>query len=166
MTRQALLESNDSEDRLLLCRAGSRLCGLPLAHAIETMRPLPLERVAGMPEFMAGISLVRGAPLPVIHLAALLGDTRIEEQTRFVSLKVGERTIVLSVDSVLGIRRLRDTAIAALPLLLQQASTAFISAIGTLDAALLVVLETARLVPDAVWAALQTADTHARDVPA
>jgi purine-binding chemotaxis protein CheW len=40
----------------LLCRAGGRLCALPVESVIETMRVLPIEKIAQAPEFVLGFA--------------------------------------------------------------------------------------------------------------
>jgi hypothetical protein len=62
---------NDLNDGLwLISRVQSRLCALALESVLETMRPLPIEPLAGVPEFVRGLPVIRGTPLPVIALAA------------------------------------------------------------------------------------------------
>src|SRR5262245_46180333 len=90
-------------ERSLVCRVAGRLCALPLGSVIETMRPLPLRRVAGAPAFLLGIGIVRGEPVPVIDAARLLADIAAPP-TRYVSVRVGERRAVLAVEEVLGVR--------------------------------------------------------------
>ena len=70
---------------------------------------------------------------------------------RFVTLRVGERQVALSVDSVLGVRELDVSRIGELPPLLQGASNDAIEAMGTLDDQLLVVLRAGWELPDEVW---------------
>ena len=146
-------EAKKVETSLLLCGAGNRVCGLPLEHVLETMRPLPLETIPRMPSFILGLSVVRGAPLPVVDLATLLGQER-RASTRFITIRTGKRRIALAVASVLGIRELDGASLARLPPLLQSASAEFVTAIGALDSQLLVILETGRIVSDDAWTAL------------
>jgi purine-binding chemotaxis protein CheW len=68
---------------MLLCQVGSVVCCLPLESVSETMRSLAVDAVAGMPAFVAGVSIVRGAPLPVVDLAKLLGDENGSARSRF-----------------------------------------------------------------------------------
>ena len=58
----------------LLCRAGARLCALPLQNVMETMRLLPIEPVAGAPRSVLGLCPIRGAPVPVVDLQSLLAE--------------------------------------------------------------------------------------------
>jgi purine-binding chemotaxis protein CheW len=39
------------------------------------MRPLPIKPIAGTPGFVRGVSIIRGAPTPVIDLKALLDNS-------------------------------------------------------------------------------------------
>jgi purine-binding chemotaxis protein CheW len=145
-------EERRRERACLLCRARARLCALPLLHVVETMRPLQIDRLAGMPEFVLGLSMIRGESTLVVDCATLLGDGRAANPGRFVTLRTGERTVALAVEEVLGITDL-SAALRDLPPLLRDASHEVIAAIGTLDAELLLVLNSAQLVPHAVWQA-------------
>jgi len=140
---------------LLICRVGSRLCGLPLAHVVETMRPLPVEPLAHLPSFVDGLSLIRGRPTPVIDARRLLGaDGEPGARARFVTLDLAERSAALAVDAVLGVRDIDVAELAQLPALLRDTQNDLVAALGTLDHELLVVLERSRLLPEAVWAAV------------
>jgi purine-binding chemotaxis protein CheW len=141
----------------LLCRVGDLLCALPLEHVEETMRPMPVEAIAGLPSFVRGLAVVRGAPIPVVDAASLLsGDASdATRATRFVTVKTGSRRIALLVDAVVGVVPIPRGSLDALPLLFQDASLDMISAVGTLDANLLLVLRSARLVREELWAVLE-----------
>jgi purine-binding chemotaxis protein CheW len=143
-------------DAFLLCRVGVRLCALPIEHVVETMRPLPTSALRGAPAFVAGVAIVRGQPVPVLDVSRLLESVAsVSPPERFVTVRVGTRCVVLSFDAVLGVRLLDEAAPTdAMPPLLREVGAGVVSAIRALDAELLVVLESARAVPDAVWSAL------------
>lgn len=132
---------------LLACRAGGRACALPLEHVIETMRPLPIEPIADAPSFVRGVAIIRGGPVPVVDCAALIAGTATPA-TRFVLARVGDRRVALAVDDVLGVVSLPRARLGELPPLLRDAAGEAIAAVGTLDARLLLVLETGRLLPE------------------
>ena len=138
------------EGLALICRSHTRLCALPLAHVVETMRPLPVESLAGAPHFVRGVAVIRGAPVPVIDAAALLGAPATPGD-RFVTVGVGARCVALAVDGVLGVRNLAAPSLQALPPLLQEAGADVVHAIGRLDAELLLVLNGSRLLPEDAW---------------
>ena len=147
---------------VLLVRVAGAICGLTVSDVIETMRPLPVEPLANMPDFMRGIALIRGAAVPVIELAAVFDARSSSRTARFVTIRVGERCIALAVESVIGVAELGEHRFEGLPPLLKNARSDAIQAIGTLDAELLVLLRASRLVPEAVWKNLDRSEAAAR----
>jgi purine-binding chemotaxis protein CheW len=117
------------------------------------MRPLDVERIAGVPPFLRGLAVIRGSAVPVIDAGVLLGDER-SRPTRFVTVKAGQRRIALAVDAVIGVKTIPPGALDDLPLLFQRSDTDAVAAVGTLDSELLLVLRSARLIPEGTWAAI------------
>jgi purine-binding chemotaxis protein CheW len=158
-------------DRFLLCRIGLRIGALAIKDVRETMRPLPIEPLTGMPPFVLGFAIIRGFPTPVVDAGRLFGpsvapvapspQTISQSSARFVSLKLGERTAVLAVDAVLDVRSLPSETLSNIPPLLGTQAAELVSFIGTVDAKLLLVLDAARLVPASVWTAINAAGAPA-----
>jgi purine-binding chemotaxis protein CheW len=144
--------------RVLLCRVRARCCAVPIADVIETMRPLPLERLTSPPPFVRGLAIIRGAPVPVVDVGALLGASEPARPTRFVTIRTGARSLALSVEEVVGIREISATRLVDLPPLLREASQGVLDALGVLDAELLVVLDAVRAIPASDWASIARAD--------
>jgi purine-binding chemotaxis protein CheW len=144
---------------VLIVVAGARACAIPLDHVAETMRPLPIEPIAGTPGFVRGVSVIRGSPTPVVDLKALLENgENSASYGRFVTIEVGERRVAIAVDGVVGLANLDSAQLAELPPILGDSAASLIEAIGTRDASLLVVLRAARIVPDEVWTILAAAE--------
>jgi len=140
----------------LICSSAGRLWAIPVEHVVETMRPLPLEPMGEMPPFVLGISIVRGAAVPVVHLARLADPANAAPANRYVTLRLGAgRLAGLAVESVIGVRELAVAAAAEIPPLLRESQPDAVAAITRLDAQLLSVLQVSRLVPDAVWRGLE-----------
>jgi purine-binding chemotaxis protein CheW len=133
--------------RWLLCRAGTSLCAVPLDHVAETMRVPVIQPVAGAPHYVLGLCVVRGSPVPVVDTGLLVSD-QATRRGRLVAIRAGNRTIALAVEAVLGIRTIAEEALSRLPPLLRDAATETVTAIGMVDAELLFVLRTGRIVPD------------------
>jgi purine-binding chemotaxis protein CheW len=140
--------------QVLFVRAGTHMCALALTHVVEIMRPLPIEPLAGAPQVVRGLSIIRGAPVPVVGLGGLLGPAMQSPSARFVMIRAGERLVALGVDAVLGIRQLASSQMDAMPPLLSDAYAERVEAIGALDAELFLVLNAAHLVPDEAWKSL------------
>jgi len=142
---------------LLVCRVGAKLCGIPLAQVLETLRPLPAERLEGLPAAVVGLALIRGCATPVIDARLLLGADAITPPQRYVTLELNaaqRHVAALAVDEVVGVRQVTDARLGDLPALLRD-ERELLSALGTLDQELLLVLAHTRLLPDAVWERLE-----------
>jgi purine-binding chemotaxis protein CheW len=137
----------------LLCSVGARFCAIPIELVVETMRALPIESMTNAPDVVRGLAIVRGAAVPVVDASRLLGGPVLARPGRFVTVRVGERRVALAVESVLGVRLLANASLHALPPLLRD-SVEVASTIGALDAQLLIVLQTMRLVPESMWLSL------------
>jgi purine-binding chemotaxis protein CheW len=137
----------------LLCEVGVRLLAVPLECVVETMRPLAVELLPGMPDFILGMSVIRGSVVPVVDVPSVLGVAGSTPR-RFVTISVDGRTAALAVDTVLGIQTLDDEMLQAAPALLSAMDHELLSVVGTWGARLLLVLSTAHLVPESVWASL------------
>jgi purine-binding chemotaxis protein CheW len=149
---------------LLLCCVHGRRCAFPLEYVLETMRPLSIRPLAGAPSGVEGLAIIRGTAVPVVSLKNLIlpqessdgpasgvplngGDSK----SRFVILKVGQRTLAISVDSVEGVGSISRDELQGLPPLLGEASSKVVESIGTHDRELLLLLRSANLVPESFW---------------
>jgi purine-binding chemotaxis protein CheW len=136
-------------ESVLLVRAGARVCALPVAAVVETMRPLPIAPLSGVPAYVTGVSRVRGEPVPVVHLGVFLGDPVPTAPERLVTVRAGGRTAALAVDGVLGIAALDRAAATRLPLVADACAGA-LESLRARDEELVLVLRAARLVPEDV----------------
>lgn len=139
---------------VVLVRAQRCIYALALEDVVETMRPLPVESVPGVPPFVWGVAIIRGEPVPVVDLGTLFQGPDTSSPQRLVLLRTDRRLVALAVDEVLGVYPLEQSFQQGLPPLLQNANAELVAAVGVRDRQLLLVLQAARLVPDEVWRAL------------
>jgi purine-binding chemotaxis protein CheW len=145
----------------LLCGTGSFVYALPLTHVVEVMPVLRIEPVCDAPPSVRGLCIIRGTPRPVVDIGLLFGGVAGSSQ-RLVTVRVGTRIVALAVDRVLDVRSLALNEMAEPPPpLLREVATDMVSAIGRLDAELLLFLDTARIIPDALLERLADPDTAA-----
>jgi purine-binding chemotaxis protein CheW len=130
------------------------LCAIALEHVRETMRPLPTVRLGGAPPFVQGVAVIRGQPTPVVDLGRLLGGEGEAASGRWLTVRAGERSVALAVESVVGVRDLSELPVSPPSPLLGELAAARVAALGALDSELLLVLAGARWVPATVWDAV------------
>jgi purine-binding chemotaxis protein CheW len=139
---------------VLLCRAGVHYCALPLTAVSETMRRLEVRAIAPCPAFVEGLTLVRGVAMPLVNLARLLGQLESAPAVRFVHVTTGSRSVAVGVDEVVGVRLIEVGSASDFPPLLGGVREQFVDALTTLDRELLLVLSSARLLPESTWDSL------------
>ncbi len=143
---------------ILVIELAGCICAIPLSHVIETMRPLPVVPISSTLPFVRGMAVIRGIPTPVLDLGKLVG-TPDEPARRFVTLRLGQRQVVLSVREVLGIIEMDPTTMMDMPSLLVGSSDNVIEAVGACDTQALVVLRSGWQLPDEVWHAMAAQET-------
>ena len=151
-------EASLSSTRLavVLVRAGNLFCALPLASVIETLRSPPVTAIAGAPQWVQGVAVIRGATVVVVDLGILLGlDSAEISQARVITLRVGDRVVGLAVESIVGVREFDRTLLSAVPPLLLQAHPEVLNAIGLLDGELMLVLDGSRIITETELARLE-----------
>jgi len=149
----SLAEVDVTAERFLIARIGGTPCAVPLASVLETLRPLPVETLAGVPSFMAGLAIIRGVPVPVVSGNYLMGGPP-NPIGRWLVLRAGSHRVALAVDDVAGILPLRAAEVNAMPPLMRQGS-ALVADIGTRDGELLLVLDATRILPDELFEVLE-----------
>ncbi|WP_176736695.1 chemotaxis protein CheW [Oligoflexus tunisiensis] len=148
------LQNVPSDTLTLIVRVHTLYCAIPLVNVTEIMRPLPLDRMAGMPAFVRGVSVIRGAATPVVDLRAFLGIPD-GSPGRLVTLRVDNRQVALAVDEVLGVQNLNQPTLQNLPPLLHGAAQEHVEAVGRLDAHLLIILRSGWTLSEALFQDLQ-----------
>lgn len=109
--------------RVLACRAGGERLALPAAALDSIQPPAPLTRVPRAPDCLLGMASLRGAAVPVVSLARLLGreEAPAGRAARLLLLR-GRAPMALAVEAVLGLAD--DAAPLALEALLARAFAA------------------------------------------
>lgn len=130
----------------LAVRSGGYTCALPLPAVVETLRPLPCRPLEGAPAYVAGLSVIRGEPVPVIDLSVLLAG-QAGTPRRLVALRVDGRPVALQVDEVVGLVAIAPADLRATPPLVAAARPGLLESVARLDGGLLLVLEASRLLP-------------------
>lgn len=118
----------------LIVRSGQRVCGLPVADVVETMRPLALEPLPGVPPFVLGVAPIRGVPTAVIDLTALIGEERSEPPRRFVLMRAGEGCVAVAVEGVARIAQLDESELTDMAPLLARICEEVATVLASVDA--------------------------------
>jgi purine-binding chemotaxis protein CheW len=155
--RDADARPTDRAIPALLCRVADLHCAIPSAGVREVMRALEIEPISGMSAFVLGLSIIRGTPTPVVDTGRLLNAAK-SQAAYFVLIDTGDsRPVALAAEQIIGLRRIAEATLAPLPPLVRSIEDDAIAAIRAHSGGLLALLDTARLVPAHLLAALHEA---------
>ncbi|BCJ92245.1 chemotaxis protein CheW [Terrihabitans soli] len=154
----AAADARNPDDPWLVYRAGGQLHALPISCIVEIMRPQPIVPVEGAPDYILGLSIIRGQPVPIVDVGRLIGG-KASMCSRIVTVRLGARTVGLCADAVLGKQQIGRATLARLPPLLSRVATTAIDEVGTLDREFLFVLQGGCLIPEDILDCLEAAGT-------
>ncbi|MFT3767667.1 MAG: chemotaxis protein CheW [Minicystis sp.] len=146
----------------LLVQAGSHPCAIPLAAAVETMRPLPADRLPGMPAALLGLAVIRGMTVPVVDLAALFGE-RAGAPERYVLARAGGRFVALAVTAVDGVAAIDGAEVETGGAIAAGVAAPCVDAVVTRGGRALAVLDVARILPEVIAGAIDRAGASAHE---
>ena len=89
-------------------RVAGEAYAVPTGHVVEVAPPAELTRVPGTRPELAGVRNMRGAILPVIDLAGMLGISRTARPGRVLVAEAGNRQAGFEIDEVDAVRELAD----------------------------------------------------------
>lgn len=110
-------------------RVADRDCAVDVMRIDEVLQPVPVTPLPSAPSFVEGIIELRGRFLPVIDLRKRFGG---EERAagKYVVAPIGDASVALVVDEVMGVERIPTDQIQAPPALASgRIAPAFVSGI-------------------------------------
>ncbi len=128
----------------LVFGVGDLLCALALRDVVETIRPLPVQPLAGTADILLGVSVIRGLAVPVVDTARLLG-AGVERPSRFVTTRTERGPLAYATGPVIGVLPVEPDASRPPPPMLAAAATRLVVAVGVLDSRPLLFLRGAEL---------------------
>lgn len=132
--------------QVVLTRVSQGFCAFSVADVVEIMRPGPVQPVPEAPDWVLGLAVIRGGPVPVVDLGRFLAASKPRPAGRWLTLRIAGRQVAVAVPEVLGVRDLDANLFGELPPLTRGA--AGMASAGVLDNELLLVLEAARVMPE------------------
>jgi purine-binding chemotaxis protein CheW len=134
---------------------GFRLADQEYAFRIEQIQeiiiPDRVTRMPQVPDFIEGVSNLRGTIIPVINLRRLF-DLELKEkneETRTIVVNVRKKTIGCTVDAVTQVVRISREQIQPAPELVRTEGASYIAGFAKLDSRLIILLEIDQLLDPA-----------------
>lgn len=126
---------------------GFQIAGQEYAFRIEQIQEIVIlekvTKVPQVPEYVEGVSNLRGSIIPIINLRRLFGlePKKTDSETRTIVVNIGERTMGCTVDMVSQVMRISEEHIQPAPETITAGGANYIAGFARQDGRLLIVLE-------------------------
>lgn len=126
---------------------GFQIAGQEYAFRIEQIQEIVIldqvTKTPQVPDYVEGVSNLRGAIIPIINLRNLFGlePRPADSETRTIVVNVGERTVGCSVDMVSQVMRIPADSIQPAPETVTADGAKYITGFAKLDERLMILLD-------------------------
>jgi purine-binding chemotaxis protein CheW len=136
---------------ILIFNAGSEEFGLPIEIILEVRKTSEMVKVPQAPEFIEGVSHIRGRPVAIIDLAKRLGkeETKLTPQCRFLVTSLRNVVVGLLVDSAREVIEVEEKVLKSVQEAGLPAATAYVTEIMDLNGRLIPILKPDDLLSEA-----------------
>lgn len=141
------LANDNHGHEYLIFRLGSEEYGIEILKVQEIRGYDRVTRIANSPNFIAGVTNLRGAIVPIVDLRVKfqLNSAEINESTVVIVLNLGDRIVGIVVDGVSDVLSLDAAQIKPAPDFSVTLSTEYLLGLGALDERMLILVDIEKL---------------------
>ena len=130
--------------QLVIFRLGTEYFGVDIDTVESIVKLQPVTIIPHTPDFMDGVTNLRGAILPVIDLHKRFGmndESTKTKESRIIVVAVESHRVGLVVDAVSEVLHIPEDAIEPPPSMISSVDSSFITGIAKLDDRLVILLD-------------------------
>ena len=130
------------ERQLVIFELASESYGIEIAHVESIIKIQEITRVPKCPDFVEGITNLRGTVLPVIDLAKRFGipEQKRNNDTRIIVVSLDSMKVGMIVTAVSEVLTIDDSVIDPAPAIVTTINSSFISGIARIEKRLIIML--------------------------
>lgn len=138
---------NNVDQEYLIFTLGKEEYGIEILKVQEIRGYDRVTRIANSPDFIAGVTNLRGVIVPIIDLRIKfqLESAEINDQTVTIVLNLCDRVVGIVVDGVSDVLSLRTEQIKPAPDFTATLSTQYLLGLGSLDERMLILVDIEKL---------------------
>ncbi len=135
------------EHQLVVFELGKEHYGVDISAVESIIKMQPITVVPHTPDFVEGVTNLRGSVLPVIDLRKRFGLALddISKNSRIVVIALGKTKVGMIVDAVSEVLRIPEDAIEPPPPMVTSVDTSFITGIAKIENKLVILLELSKV---------------------
>jgi purine-binding chemotaxis protein CheW len=135
------------ENQIVVFELGSELYGMDIAAVESIIKMQTITRLPHSPEFVEGVTNLRGKVLPVIDLRRRFGlpPQEFNKNSRIIVISVNRTEVGMIVDGVSEVLTVPDQAVEPAPAIATTVNSVFITGIAKIDERLVILLDLERV---------------------
>ncbi|WP_288882738.1 chemotaxis protein CheW [uncultured Kosakonia sp.] len=162
MSNVAKLAGEPSGQEFLVFTLGDEEYGIDILKVQEIRGYDQVTRIANTPDFIKGVTNLRGVIVPIVDLRVKFsqGEVEYNENTVVIVLNLGQRVVGIVVDGVSDVLSLAADQIRPAPEFAVTLSTEYLTGLGALGDRMLILVNIEKLLNSDEMALLDIAATH------
>ena len=135
------------ENQMVIFGVGSEYFGVEIAQVESIIKIQTITKLPHMPEFVKGVTNLRGKVLPIIDLRKRFGFVAEEtdKHSRIIVVSVNQIGVGMIVDEVTEVATIPEGVAEAAPAITTSVDSAFVTGIAKLDPRLVILLDLQRV---------------------
>ena len=131
------------ERQLVIFDLADEYYGVDIAAVDSIIETQTITAVPRSPEFVEGVTNLRGVVLPVIDLRKRFGleSSELTKQTRIVVVEIDGMAVGMVVDAVTEVIRIQEESIEALSPIITTVDSSFLTGVAKVDERLIILLD-------------------------
>ena len=162
MSNVTKLAGEPSGQEFLVFTLGDEEYGIDILKVQEIRGYDQVTRIANTPDFIKGVTNLRGVIVPIVDLRVKFsqGDVEYDDNTVVIVLNLGQRVVGIVVDGVSDVLSLTAEQIRPSPEFAVTLSTEYLTGLGALGDRMLILVNIEKLLNSDEMALLDVAASH------
>ncbi|MEB6378229.1 chemotaxis protein CheW [Leclercia adecarboxylata] len=162
MSNVTKLAGEPSGQEFLVFTLGDEEYGIDILKVQEIRGYDQVTRIANTPDFIKGVTNLRGVIVPIVDLRVKFsqGDVEYDDNTVVIVLNLGQRVVGIVVDGVSDVLSLAAEQIRPAPEFAVTLSTEYLTGLGALGDRMLILVNIEKLLNSDEMALLDVAASH------
>lgn len=140
-------KTTGGEQQYIVFRLGEEEYGVEILQVQTIERMLKITRVPHAPDFVEGVTNLRGMVVPIIDLRKRLGlpEKEATDETRIITVKMNEMMVGMIVDSASDVVKVPEDVIEPPPSIIGGVESTYLEGVAKLENRLLILLNLAEV---------------------
>ena len=145
LNNTAVLEQEEDtmRNKFLVFLLDNQEFAIAIRYVVDIINVQPVTRVPACPEYVCGITNLRGKVIPIIDVRIRFGKEPRDytERTCIIVVEIGDVSVGMIIDSVAEVLTLEDDAISPPPSFIKVVEAKFIEGIATTETGVKLILD-------------------------